>query len=61
MDEFVRLNTRRGRNELSFRQSFRQSVLGDRHVVVDALTRGMQSSFKEVLAGPIPEAWLASS
>ena len=27
---------------------------------VDALTRGMQSSFEEVLAEPIPEAWLAT-
>ena len=31
----------------------------DRHVIiVNALTPGMQSSFEEMLAEPIPEAWL---
>jgi len=31
----------------------------DRHSIVNALTRDLQSSFTEVLAEPIPEAWLA--
>jgi Anti-sigma factor NepR len=34
-------------------------VLKDRHSIVNALTRDLQSSFTEVLAEPIPEAWLA--
>jgi hypothetical protein len=34
-------------------------VTKDRPVIVDALTRDLQSSFTEVLAEPIPEAWLA--
>ena len=31
----------------------------DRHTIVVALRPYMRSTFKEVLGGPIPEAWLA--
>jgi hypothetical protein len=33
-------------------------VPNDRHTIVVALKPYIQSSFKEVLAEPIPEAWL---